>query len=134
MQSGFTAWVIDEAPARIWPEKAGVWMRPGRAGSLVLTSDRPVQAVQVDLGSLLETEVSLDLQGSSLRGTARPDASVVATLRIHRGWRAGDRYAYHCRLWAEKGLSPALRGRSRDERLLGVFMSLSAIDSQDASE
>lgn len=109
-------------------------MRPGRAGSLVLTSDRAVQSVQVDLGSLLETEVSIELQGSSLHGTAGPDASVVAALQIHGGWHANDRFAYHCRLWAERGLSPALRGSSRDERLLGVFMSLSALESQDPSQ
>ena len=61
-------------------------------------------------------------------------SAAAAELRIHGGWRTADSFAYHCRLWADKGLSPALRGGSRDERLLGVFMSLSAIDSRDASE
>ena len=92
------------------------------------------QAVQVELGSLLETEVALDLQGTSLRGTARPEESVAGALRPFGGRRTADGFAYHCRLWAERGLSPALRGGSRDERLLGVFLSLSVMDSQAARE
>jgi len=61
-------------------------------------------------------------------------SAAAAELRIHGGWRTADSFAYHCRLWADKGLSPALRGGSRDERLLGVFMSLSAIYSRDVSK
>jgi len=134
MRSGLKAWVVEEAPVRIWAEAGGVWMRPGEAGSLVLTSDRPVQDVRAELGSLLETRVELDLQGTHLEGTAHPRTPVVATLRMNRGWRHADTYAYHCRLWADKGLSPALRGGSRDERFLGVFLSLSEVERQGAGE
>ena len=97
-----------------------------------MTSDRPIDGTQVELGSLLVTEVALDLHGTRLRGIAQPGAPLAAILQINRGWRIGDRYAYHCRLWADRGLSPALRGNSRDERLLGVFLHFSRVESRNS--
>jgi hypothetical protein len=100
----------------------------------VLTIGEAIEDAEVRLGSLLETEVELDLQGARVRGTARPDAPLSATLHMQPGWATQDGYAYHCRLMAAKGLSPALRGASRDERYLGVFLSFTRLQLRQPGE
>jgi hypothetical protein len=128
MKSGLTAWILDESPVHTWGEAEGIWTRPGRAGTLVFTSDEAIEEAEVRLGSLVETDVELDLHGARVRGKARPDEPLSANLHLQRGWRTRDGYAYHCRLLAEKGISPALRGDSRDERYLGVFLSFTRLE------
>jgi hypothetical protein len=132
--NGLTAWVQEESPVHTWAEFGGVWQRPGRAGHFLLTSARPFVEVDVELGSLTRSEVAVDFHGGRADGSARPDAPLTATLGLNHGWRSGETYAYHCRLWAERGISPAIRGGSRDERLLGVFLRIARLGFSDASE
>jgi hypothetical protein len=132
--SGLTAWIQEESPVHTWAESGGVWQRPGDAGQFLLTSARAFNEADVELGSLTPSEVRIDLHGGHADGIARPDAPLTSTIRVSRGWRSGDRYAHHCRLWSEKGLSPALRSSSRDERLLGVFLRISRLGFSDADE
>ncbi|MFQ5743273.1 MAG: hypothetical protein ACE5HV_06750 [Acidobacteriota bacterium] len=128
ISSAVTAWVEDELPARAWAESTGVWVRPGRPVSLLLTSDRPLESVDVRLQALVESEVEVSLQGARLGGVAGPGQPLGGRLLPGRGWRFRNGYAYHCLLVSSRGAAPAALGSGADERVLGVFLRLKKVE------
>ena len=124
LDAGPVVWVAEELPEVVWAEAGGVWATAGVVADFVLTSGEPLDVVDVSLRVLVPADVLAALQGDAVSGAAAPLANQRARLEIGAGRREGDGYAYHARLYASRGVSPADLLGGADERYLGVFFEI----------
>jgi len=127
MDSGVTAWVPDELPQVTFAESGGVWATPGAAVDFLIISPAPLESVDVALRTLVPTDVAVVVEGAGAEGPAAPGANLVARLRPAPGRDDSGGRAYHVRLRAARGAIPARLLGGEDERLLGVFLQITAM-------
>ena len=132
MDNGLVAWVADELPPAAYAEAGGVWGKPAGPVDFLITSEAPLDSLDVSLRVLVPADVYSLVQGARMDGPASPGANQVARLRPGPGRSDGSGYAYHVRLWAGDGAAPADLVGGEDERLLGVFFQVLARERQGA--
>jgi hypothetical protein len=124
LAAGPVAWVAAELPEVAWAESGGVWVSPGRPVDLVLTSERPLEFIDVRLRVLVPTGVLLRGHGAEEGGRVVPGADRLARLQLGPGIPDGGGYAYRFRVRAGDGAAPADLEGGADERQLGVFFQI----------
>lgn len=122
LNGGLVAWVAEELPPVAFAEPEGVWATPGAPVDFVLTAEADLRALDVALRVLVPARVAVSIQGATFAGYAVPGDSLVRRLRPGRGRADAGGRAYHVRLYAGSGASPADLSGGADERYLGVFM------------
>ncbi len=127
MDHGLVAWVADELPPAAYAETGGVWGKPAVPVDFLITSEAPLESLDVSLRVLVPAAVYTSVQGARMEGSASPRANQVARLRPGPGRTDGSGYAYHVRLWAGDGVAPADLVGGEDERYLGVFFQVLAL-------
>jgi hypothetical protein len=130
MDSGLVVWVAEELPPVAFPETGGVWAKPGGPVDLIITYEAPLESLGVSLRTLVPAEVLVSVQGADLDGPASPEANQLARLRPGPGRADGSGFAYHVRLWASDGAVPANLFGGDDERHLGVFFRVFALQER----
>jgi hypothetical protein len=125
---GIQAWTLEGRPEVVWPERGGVWARPGARRQLILTTAVPFGRLEVEARSLVPTPV--DLAVGNWRTATWLDAAVPFSdavdpgvgrewmgRRIYRGW-----------IQAASGATPAEVEGGEDWRQLGVRFTPRRLD------
>ena len=104
---GISAWVAGTYPELGWIETGGLWARPGAPREFVLISERPLQELAVNLRSLVDNDVSVQLGSNRIRFALPAGPHVTHRLPAGPGRHHPYGFAYRLVVEAAVGTTPA---------------------------
>ena len=117
-----------------WAEADGVWLRGRHTHLLRISSERPIEALTIELSALVDVDAQIQFGRAHHAVGVAPGAPLVLRLVPQRGHRwQGERF-YLLGVEASDGASPAELGiDGGDRRLLGLYLRILDVRTSDGS-
>jgi len=120
-----TVWRADSLIERAWTDPDGVWVRGKESVLLVVSSDRSVASITVEVSGLEQMQATVQLGADGGEGLVRPGVPIVLELAPGSGRRWQGQRFYLLGVDAPRGISPADLGTDAgDRRLLGLYLRI----------
>lgn len=126
---GISAWIDESVPAPAWVEPGGVWVTARESVAVTVTLEPGVGKQRIWLRTLVPADVVFEAGPETLRTTIHPGVPVQFDWVPGNGTESAGGRAYRYRLYSSAGATPSQIDGGGDQRLLGVFMRLEAVDA-----
>ncbi|NKB87915.1 MAG: hypothetical protein GKS06_06825 [Acidobacteria bacterium] len=128
---GLQAWAIEARPETIWPETAGIWVRPGSRRDFVIATASAIPELAIHMRSLVPSRADAAVgawAGTAPLDPARPFSMVILPGEGHP-WR--DRRVYRAWISAHDGAAPAALDGGADWRHLGARIEVRRVEDAE---